>query len=186
MNKKFDKKLVYIILFACLYLSTAIISSVHAMSFFGLANGTVMATTLAITFEIGQAAVLFSLLTSKKTQSKVVPWVLMVILTAVQILGNIYSSYEYLVLNSADLLKYFKDPIFIWTSLPDDQCNVILSYIQGSLLPLVALLLTSMVTNYLEDDEPIKDDPIEEQPIEKEILAAPVQEEPETSGFINL
>ena len=52
-----------------------------------------------------------------------------------------------------DNLKYFKEPIFIWTNLPDEQANVIVTYIQGSLLPIVCLLLTSMVTSYLSKEE---------------------------------
>ena len=82
----------------------------------------------------------------------------MCVLTLVQILGNVFSSYEYLITNSADNLRFFKEPIFVWTDLPDDQCNVILTYIIGAILPIVALLMTSMVTNYLnKDEEPIKE-----------------------------
>jgi hypothetical protein len=72
--------------------------------------------------------------------------------TLVQVIGNVYSSYKYIVLNSVDNLKYFKEPIFIWTkNLPDDQATVIIVYLVGALLPIAALLLTSMVTNYLSD-----------------------------------
>ena len=82
----------------------------------------------------------------------------MCVLTLVQILGNVFSSYEYLITNSANNLRFFKEPIFVWTDLPDDQCNVILTYIIGAILPIVALLMTSMVTNYLnKDEEPIKE-----------------------------
>ena len=117
---------------------------------------------LAITFEIGQAAVLFSILTGASGKNKIIPWILMCVLTLVQILGNVFSSYEYLITNSGDNLRFFKEPIFVWTDLPDDQCNVILTYIIGAILPIVALLMTSMVTNYLnkveEHIKEIKDD----------------------------
>lgn len=149
-------KKVYIVLFAILYLAVAIISFFHAVDFFGLANDRIMSLVLSGAFEIGQAAVLFSLLTSSKERSKIMPWVLMCILTLVQILGNVYSSYKYILLNSMDNLKYFKDPIFVWTNLPDEQTNVIVTYIVGAILPIVALLLTSMVTNQLGDD--VEDD----------------------------
>ncbi len=113
---------------------------------------------LAITFEIGQAAVLFSILTGASGKNKVIPWILMCVLTLVQILGNVFSSYEYLITNSGDNLRFFKEPIFVWTDLPDNQCNVILTYIIGAILPIVALLMTSMVTNYLnKTEEPIKE-----------------------------
>jgi hypothetical protein len=114
---------------------------------------------LAITFEIGQAAVLFSILTNATGKNKIIPWFLMIVLTLVQVLGNVYSSYKYLITHSESLLQYFKEPIFVWMDMPDQQCNVILTYIIGAILPIVSLLMTSMVTNYLEkteDKTPIK------------------------------
>ena len=156
MNKHFRK--IFLILFAILYISVALVSTFHAVSFFGLANNSWVSVMLAITFEIGQAAVLFSILTGASGKNNVIPWILMCVLTLVQILGNVFSSYEYLITNSADNLRFFKEPIFVWTELPDDQCNVILTYIIGAILPIVALLMTSMVTNYLnKDEEPIKE-----------------------------
>ena len=155
-NKHFRK--IFLILFAILYISVALVSTFHAISFFGLANNSWVSVMLAITFEIGQAAVLFSILTGASGKNKVIPWILMCVLTLVQILGNVFSSYEYLITNSANELRFFKEPIFVWTDLPDDQCNVILTYIIGAILPIVALLMTSMVTNYLnKDEEPIKE-----------------------------
>ena len=160
MNKHFRK--IFLILFAILYISVALVSTFHAVSFFGLANNSWVSVMLAITFEIGQAAVLFSILTGASGKNKIIPWILMCVLTLVQILGNVFSSYEYLITNSANELRFFKEPIFVWTDLPDDQCNVILTYIIGAILPIVALLMTSMVTNYLNKDEElikeIKDD----------------------------
>lgn len=151
--KKFTTRNLFLCLFAILYLSVAAVSTFHAFHFFGLANNSVMAAMLAGTFEIGQAAVLFSLLTDSDNRKKYMPWVLMSILTLVQVLGNVFSSYEYIITNSMDSLRYFKEPIFIWTNLPDEQANVIVTYIQGSLLPIVCLLLTSMVTSYLSKEE---------------------------------
>lgn len=150
---KFTTRNLFLCLFAILYLSVAAVSTFHAFHFFGLANNSVMAAMLAGTFEIGQAAVLFSLLTDSDNRKKYMPWVLMCILTLVQVLGNVFSSYEYIITNSMDNLRYFKEPIFIWTNLPDEQANVIVTYIQGSLLPIVCLLLTSMVTSYLSKKE---------------------------------
>ena len=151
--KKFTTRNLFLCLFAILYLSVAAVSTFHAFHFFGLANNQVMAAMLAGTFEIGQAAVLFSLLTDSSNRKKYMPWVLMCILTLVQVLGNVFSSYKYLITNSVENLRYFKEPIFIWTDLPDDQTTVIITYIVGAILPICALLLTSMITNYLTDNE---------------------------------
>lgn len=150
---KFTKQTVYISLFAILYLIVAFSSFWHACAFFGLANNSWMSIILAFAFEIGQAAVLFSLLTSKKDRSRVMPWVLMTMFTLVQVIGNVFSSYKYIISNSVENLRFFKEPIFIWTTLPDDQATVIVTYVVGAILPIAALLLTSMITNYLSDKE---------------------------------
>lgn len=150
-----NKRKIFIILFAILYISVAFVSTFHAIAFFGLANLTWIAVLLAITFEIGQAAVLFSILTNA-TKNKIIPWFLMIVLTLVQVLGNVYSSYQYLITNSNESLRYFKEPIFVWMDMPDQQCNVILTYIIGAILPIVSLLMTSMVTNYLEKTDDTK------------------------------
>lgn len=148
---KFNKKSIYIGLFGILYLIVAFSSFFHACAFFGLANNSWMSIILAFAFEVGQAAVLFSLLTSTKDRSRIMPWVLMTMFTLVQVIGNVYSSYKYIITNSVENLKYFKEPIFIWTDLPDAQANVIIVYLVGAMLPIAALLLTSMITNYLSD-----------------------------------
>lgn len=162
-----NSKKIFLWLFAILYISVAFVSTFHAISFFGLANSMWIAVMLAITFEIGQAAVLFSILTNA-TKSKVIPWILMTVLTIVQVLGNVYSSYQYLITNSESLLKYFKEPIFVWMDMPDQQCNVILTYIIGAILPIVSLLMTSMVTGYLNKE----DNKIEDKTDDKHLTSA--------------
>lgn len=200
MSKHFRK--IFLILFAILYISVALVSTFHAISFFGLANNSWVSVMLAITFEIGQAAVLFSILTGASGKNKVIPWILMCVLTLVQVLGNVFSSYEYLITNSGDNLRFFKEPIFVWTDLPDNQCNVILTYIIGAILPIVALLMTSMVTNYLNKiEEPIKEikddsgttrqDGEVEEPVETNdpipgTSEEPIEEPKKESKFINL
>ena len=148
-----SKKFWYISLFGILYLIVAFSSFFHACAFFGLANNSWMSIILALAFEIGQAAVLFSLLTSKRDRSRIMPWVLMTMFTLVQVIGNIYSSYKYIITNSSEDLRFFKEPIFVWTDLPDDQATVIIVYLVGALLPIASLLLTSMITNYLTDED---------------------------------
>ena len=50
-------------------------------------------------------------------------------------------------------LRFFKEPVFIWTDLPDQMCNVIITYLVGGILPISALLLTEMLTSYLYKEE---------------------------------
>ena len=169
MKKFLTKRNIYIGLFAILYITVALVSLIHSFAFFGLANDNAMSIMLGTTFEIGQAAVLLSILTSKRDRSRIMPWCLMILLTAVQVLGNVYSSYKYLMTHSTGDLRFFKEPIFIWTTLPDAQATVIITYIVGAILPIVALCMTSMVSNYIEDtsnEDTDDNNKLEKQPTE--------------------
>lgn len=153
MNSKIIRT-TYLSLFAILYLCTAFVSTMHAIQFFSLANAAYLGVILALTFEVSQAAVLSSLLIDKSNQKKIVPWVLMFLMCIVQILGNVYSSYKYICLNSLEDLKWFKEPIFIWMdNFPDKEATVIVTWAIGGLLPCVCLLLTEMVTSYIHRDK---------------------------------
>ena len=180
MNKKKITKYIYIGLFAALYLSVALVSGIHAVAFFSLANAPALGIMLAITFEIGQAAVLFSLLTNPNQRKKIMTWVQLSIFTLVQILGNVYSSYKYIVSNSMENLRFFKEPVFIWTDLPDQMCNVIITYLVGGILPISALLLTEMLTSYLYKEENKVQEPTKHEEIKEDKKEEPEPEpEPE-------
>ena len=158
-----------IILFCLLYISVGFVSTIHSISFFEISNKTWLAVILAIAFEIGQAAVLFSLLTSKT--KRIMPWVLMSVLTLVQVLGNVYSSYSYMILHNPEQVKYFTDSVLFYLQDPDPQVNqVMVSYITGAILPIVSLCMTSMVVNAagLEKNEDEPEKIIEEKPVDNQ------------------
>jgi hypothetical protein len=159
-----------IILFSILYLAVSFVSTYHAIHFFSISNSTWLAVILSIAFEIGQAAVLFSLLTNKT--KKVMPWILMGVLTMVQVLGNVFSSYQYMLLNSVDQIKYFTDSVMFFLQDPDPKVNqVMISYITGAILPIVSLCMTSMVVDSagLDKEEILPTQPVENEQIEEEI-----------------
>ena len=150
-----------------MYAGTALVSTLHAFSFFQMSNTSWIAGLLAVCFELGQAAVLFSILTTKAERGKILPWVLMSILTMVQIIGNVFASYKYIMTHSLDNLKYFKDPIFVWMDMPDTQSTVILTYIASAILPIVALAMTAMITSFLNNDDKTKDNKKEVQEVDE-------------------
>lgn len=160
-----------IILFSLLYIAVGFVSTYHAISFFAISNQNWLAVILAIAFEIGQAAVLFSLLTNKT--KRYMPWILMFVLTAVQVLGNVYSSYSYMMLHNPEQVKYFTDSVLFFLQDPDPKVNqVMVSYITGAILPIVSLCMTSMVVNAAgleSDDTYIKKDNENESKKEKDI-----------------
>jgi hypothetical protein len=155
-------KRILTILFSILYLAVGFVSVYHAINFFAISNEGWLALILAIAFEIGQAAVLFSLLVNKS--KKTMPWILMVVLTLVQVLGNVYSSYQYAAINSMDEIKYFTDSVLFYLQDPNPQVNqVMISYITGAILPIVALCMTSMIVDVSGVDKEKVEEEIKEE-----------------------
>lgn len=182
---RFNKKTIYIVLFAILYICVGLVSTIHAISFFSLANAMAIGVILAFAFEIGQAAVLFSILTDIRKRKKLMPWLLMTVLTIVQVMGNVYSSYKYLITNSEDNLRFFKEPIFIWTDVPDATANVLLVYLIGGVLPIVSLLMTAMLTSYLEKDEVSNEYEEEDEDYDEESDEIPQDLNDENPGYMS-
>lgn len=159
-------KRILTILFSILYLAVGFVSVYHSISFFSISNDKWLSIILACAFEIGQAAVLFSLLTNPN--KKIMPWILMCVLTLVQVLGNVFSSYQYAVINSPEEIKYFTDSVLFFLQDPDPKVNqVMISYITGAILPIVALCMTSMIVDVgLKTDESIDN----QEPIDLDII----------------
>lgn len=154
MNKLFNN--IFLWLFVVLYVAIAFVSTYHAIAFFGLSNPGWLAVILAIAFEVGQAGVLFSILTNTdKEDKKTLPWILMSILTIVQILGNVFSSYRYMILHNTNQIDYFTKSVLFFVQSPNPDYNyVMISYITGAILPVVALCMTSMVASMLKRQNP--------------------------------
>lgn len=145
-------KKILTILFSILYLAVGFVSTYHAITFFSLSNEGWLAVILACAFEIGQAAVLFSLLTNPS--KRIMPWILMGVLTLVQCMGNVFYSYEFMMLNSTEEIKYFTDSVLFFLKNPNPKVNqVMISYITGAILPIVALCMTSMIVSTGIKDE---------------------------------
>lgn len=163
------------VLFSLLYLAVGFVSVYHAISFFSIANMPWLATILAIAFEVGQAAILTFCIATKSR--KVMPWVLMGTLTLVQVIGNIFSSYQYMVINSPHEIQYFTDSVLFFVKDPDPQVNnVIISYIVGAILPVIALCMTSLVVDASEVENTAEGDDKPESPAPK-VVELPKKED---------
>lgn len=179
---------VFIWTFILLYLGTAFISYCHSIEFFNIGNSEWMSYILGIIFELGQATVLASLLLTSNRKN-LLPWCLMILLTAVQVIGNTYSVYKYIALSKSDYYMYLSNALLFWINgISQETIMVIVSWIIGAMLPIVALAMTSMVTTQMKlqsteevvnipqeiaKEEDIKEEKpiIEETPIkEKEVV----------------
>ena len=196
MNQKVLHK-VFIWGFLFLYLLVALISFCHAVQFFGIGNVKWMSISLAFAFELGLALSLASILLSDKNKKQTLPWILMITLTAVQVVGNVYSVFRYISVSDVDYYQYLAKPLlFFIEEVDENTIQIIVSWIMGAILPVVALMMTDMVANNIKNvsedkvepiesvkDESVKDkleEDIEEQPAVEEKKEEPEKEKPIT------
>ena len=185
MNQKVLHR-VFIWGFLFLYFLVALISFCHAVQFFGIGNVKWMSISLAFAFELGLALSLASILLSDKNKKQTLPWILMITLTAVQVVGNVYSVFRYISVSDVDYYQYLAKPLlFFIEEVDENTIQIIVSWIMGAILPIVALMMTDMVANNIknvsedkkeaiESDKDKLEEDIEEQPAVEEKKEAPV------------
>jgi len=173
MNKKITS---YFIIgtFVGLYLIVSAISTVHVINFFELSNPKWLAISLALAFEIGAAASLSSLIILDKT-NKFLVWMLFIILTLMQAMGNTYYAYTH--------LSDFKSWVELFGMIDEDLIyqKRILSLISGAILPLVSLGFIKSLVDYIKPAE-INQDEIGTEADQEPIIP---QEETTTEPEIN-
>jgi len=151
MNKNplFYKGLIWC--FGALYALVAFISFWHCIAFCLVGNPVWISVMMSFAFEVGLAATLFSVLTTDN-KNNYVAWLLMTFLTGVQVIGNVYSVYKYMVESGTKFYVYIQDSMLHWfvEDVPTNEIMSIISIILGALLPIVALLMTAMVSNNLK------------------------------------
>lgn len=140
-----------IVCFAILYALVAFISFWHCIAFCLVGNPIWISVMMSFAFEVGLAATLFSILTTDN-KNNYVAWTLMTFLTGVQVIGNVYSVYKYMVETGTKFYTYINDSMLHWfvEDVPNNEIMSIIAIILGALLPIVALLMTSMVSNNLK------------------------------------
>lgn len=135
--------------FILLYAATAFVSFYHAITFFNIANAIWLSVLLSFVAEIGQASVLFSILLTKHG-SKFLPWMIMFILTTLQVIGNVVSSFDWIVAHNDAGLDGFKRSILFFLQTEDaESFRIIVAWISGALLPVIALSMTALVAQNL-------------------------------------
>jgi hypothetical protein len=129
-------------IFVGLYAMVSIISTIHVIDFFRLSNPNWLAVTLAIAFEVGAAASLGAIVILDKT-SRFMVWMLFLIITGMQMMGNMYYAYTHLTefQSWSELFGLIEEePIYQ---------KRILSLISGAILPLVALGFIKSLVDYI-------------------------------------
>ena len=136
--------------FFILWILVAIISMYHTCLFFMVGNPLWLAGIMSVAFEVGLALSLFSILTTDNNKS-IIPWSLMSLLTIVQICGNVYSVYKYMIEagTASTAFQYINGSFLHWfvTDMPQGDVLSIIAIMLGAVLPIVALFMTDMVAN---------------------------------------
>lgn len=142
-----------------LYVIVSLISTLHVIEFFEMSNPQWLAVSLAIAFEIGAAASLASIIVLEKT-SKTLVWSLFILLTAMQMQGNMFYTYTH--------LENFKDWIELFGLQEEELITQkrILSIVSGAILPVIALGFIKSLIDYIRPDQPIKE-LVETLPVEQ-------------------
>ena len=153
--------------YVSLYALVAVISLICSTDFFNLAHGGIMAWSLAIAFEIGQAACLVSTIVLPKQKLGMV-WVMFLLLTAFQCMGNTFAAYIHL----HDYEGWIE--LFGLVDMELIAQKRVLASISGAILPIVALGFVKCLVDYLNPDtnaaeqpkdvqtEPTPSDPVDE------------------------
>ena len=176
MNSKVLYK-VFIWTFIVLYAGTAFISYCHSIEFFNIGNANWMSYILGAIFELGQATVLASLLLTNNKKT-LLPWLLMILLTAVQVIGNTFSVFKFMSLSNNEYYMYLSKPLLFWIDgISQETVMIIIAWIIGAMLPIVALAMTSMVTNQMKlQSEPETKDEVKNK-IKLDIEKKDIEEE---------
>lgn len=137
--------------FVSLYLLVSIISTIHVIDFFKLSNPDWLAISLAIGFELGAAASLAALITLDK-MNKTMVWALFIVITAMQMQGNMYYAYSH-IKDYQGWVELFN--LVEWEPIAQKR---LLAAVSGAILPLVALGFIKSLVDYIKPDS--ETDPI--------------------------
>lgn len=135
--------------FVSLYFIVSIISTIHVIEFFELSNPKWLAISLALAFEVGAAASLASLIVLDK-MNKFLVWILFIVLTCMQAMGNTYYAYTHIhdFQSWSELFGLIEEDIIYQKRL--------LSIISGAILPLVALGFIKSLVDYIKPEENVE------------------------------
>jgi hypothetical protein len=188
-----SKKLYWALIgtFTALYLAVAFVSTLHAITFFQLANTLGLAILLGAAYEVGQAAVLFSIIMTEN-KNRILAWGMMFLLTALQITANVYASFKFMDGSGNNDWTYWQRAILFGVQADSPEMyKVIISWISGALLPIVALGMTALVADNIRlaqgeklgNDEDLETKRVEEI-IENEVQKRILEKEPFISPAI--
>lgn len=153
-----------IVAFMVVPLVTSLVSTIHVISFFELSNYPTLSLILAIAFELGALSSLAGLVAMDKL-SKTTVWLIFILLTLFQMMGNTYYSYDTtttkLIANS-NLIKNFTELFGFDTYDANDVIFVkrIIAIISGAILPVISLCFLHLLVKYTVSSNQVIETPV--------------------------
>ena len=151
--KKSEKILKYSIgvLFLLLYMLVATISAICSVDFFNLSHTQTMSICLAVAFELGAMCSLCAGVFMKSNRT--LSFGLFALLTAFQMMGNVFHSYTNIVDGYVNWVELFGiDDLEVIAQ------KRIVSIVSGAILPIVALGFIKCFVDYNDKDNNVPDD----------------------------
>jgi hypothetical protein len=169
MNKKY---FYYLFLFIPFCSST--VSAIHIEKFLRLGNPIWLSIPVASVYEAANIIIVM-LLSDKILKNRTFAFITFIILIFMQVVGNVYFSYEYY--SKYIVGDYFKEIYSIIFDETDEKfIKVILSLLIGAVIPIVSLLLTKIISDMKnENEEKLDQDPVKKE-IETEDLVKKTEE----------
>lgn len=176
---------------------SSIISTVHLVDFFYLGNPSWISYTVAIAIELGAVASFLTLSILSKL-NKTIVWGMFFILFFMQVVGNVYFSYDWVtkkiaedpnwLVNFREMMEFFIYKVDLKTS------KMILSLFIGVPIPLISVFLLKSTTDYLGtdaetvlvEDELVAEDVVEDEQTVEDTVEAPIEEKKEVEPQIHI
>ncbi len=148
---------IVLVIFISVPVLSSIISSIHLVDFFNLGNEPWISVILAIAFELGSIAS-FLALGLLKNVNKAMLWSIFIILVFMQIVGNVYYSFNFINQQLLIDVNWIKSAIEFLGSFGIylEESKLILSMLIGLPIPLISLFFlksTSDYLNHIQDED---------------------------------
>lgn len=139
--------------FGITYLAVSLVSTIHIISFYNITNpNDWMPIALAVTVELGAISSFIAAIASTALKKNTI-LTIFVMLTAIQIIGNMY--YAYIHIDQVGVDKWAE--LFWMGDTETIFKNRLASFIQGGLLPIIGVLFVKSIADYNESMEEQKE-----------------------------
>jgi len=134
-------------------LITSFVSTIHVISFFELSNYYTLSIVLAVAFELGALSSLAGLVAMDKI-SKTTIWLIFILLTLFQMMGNTYYAYDTTtnkMIQDSNLIKNFTE-LFgfdIFDNTDVIFVKRIIAIFSGAVLPIISLCFLHLLISYV-------------------------------------